>query len=220
MTTLALDQQNSFWIRIYFQLSPSMRRVLCYFYALEGIRKKKRWALLFPKVSRIAFFASEHHRTVQKFFQYLKSDLPDLILSITPWFDESGRQSTNRYRMSKEFLKAMIWLDRRNLLDAHSDEAEKIIKEADLIERAPSPPTNGHPYSQASFSQAQKESGIHPKLKDLPLSYEEKISLSQNSESIIVRAKEDYDFCRMKGEVPRPFGLMITLISKYRRKGL
>jgi hypothetical protein len=216
MQIVALDQQTSFWIRLFFNLSPAFRRIIIYLYSLEAEANKKKWKGIFPSKKRMAFFGTCCVKTAQRFNKEMRG-LEGLIMTIWPWFDEKGRQTSNRYRMSREFLKALVWLDRRNLLEASSDLVEEIVKEANPIEMSPSPHQTCPPFSYPSLNPAREEYGyVHPYIEKIGmLTREEKKSLSQYPEYAIVAGVDDCVWYSRQGrKIGSLMGLLQSRIKK------
>lgn len=200
--------------KIYYSSSENFKDIFRYLFFGEKKVKKGEWKAVFPAVSTIAQACHCSERTVQRFIKAVRG----YPIQITERIGE-----TYIFKMDEDFFNWMRWADLKNLLYATKDRIENILKQCEREDQKTimSPPLSSmecHPTLTLSQTRI-KEKGIHPYLEKIEeLAFKEKLSLSQNSESAIVGAVENYLRFRRLERVQSPYGLMISYMQRQKRK--
>jgi len=206
-------------IQVYFLQSETFKDISRYLFWWQKRIEKGEVKAAFPSIARIASVCRCSTRTVKR---YIKA-VDGFPIKITKRIGE-----TNVYEMDKDFFKALLWLDLKNLLHATCDRFSGILKQAAYEDEkcAMSPPPSSrecHPSLPLSrtLNQYSREC-VHPKLLGIGIAHQTKTQLSKYPEHAIIKGLEDAAWWWRQGNRPRTTldAVVTACIQKHARKTL
>lgn len=202
--------------KVYFIQSETFKDLLRYLFFCTKKVKKGEWSAIFPSVPKMAKACQCSERTVQRFLKAVDG----FPIKITKRTGE-----THILEMDEDFFNWMHWANLKNLLYATQDRIKDILKQCereDEFSTMSPPPSSMECHPTLTLSRTRiKEKGVHPYLEKIEeLAFNEKLSLSQNSEAVIVGAVENYLRFKRLQKISSPHGLMISYLQRQKRKRL